>query len=397
MKTNCWLFLGTILATSAVAQVNTNVLPEIPAPASGATAPVAAETTNAVTHVKAPVHKKRVVKKISEPAVTLVPGPAKVIPPNLNVRGQAGLKGEVIAHLKKGETVDVLAQINLDKHTPDEPSQWAKIALPAGTKVWVSAHFVDATNNTVSVKRLNLRAGPGENYSVLGIVEQGAVVNQLSTKGNWIEIEAPSSAFAFVAAMYLDQSTTPAETVAKESTPPSAETTVATTETIPVPETNVTNPPAETAVATTETTPATNTAAPTTGAETPTATVEKPAETAATLTTTNTAEVDTNLPPPPPRIVSHEGYVRPSVSVVAPTYYELYDPVTGRAINYLYSSTTNLNLAIYNGSQIIVTGEEGLAARWAATPVLTIQRIYVISTNPPTTYQRVTSPRASQQ
>ena len=31
MKTNCWLILGTMLATTAVAQVNTNKLPEIPA------------------------------------------------------------------------------------------------------------------------------------------------------------------------------------------------------------------------------------------------------------------------------------------------------------------------------------------------------------------------------
>ncbi len=34
MKTNCWLILGTMLATTAVAQVNTNKLPEIPPPAA---------------------------------------------------------------------------------------------------------------------------------------------------------------------------------------------------------------------------------------------------------------------------------------------------------------------------------------------------------------------------
>ena len=92
--------------------------------------------------------------------------------------------------------------------------------------------------------------------------------------------------------------------------------------------------------------------------------------------------VDTN--PPPPRIVTHEGYVRPSVSIVAPTYYELYDVTTGNAINYLFSPTTNLNVGRYNGYQIVVTGEEGLEARWKDTPVLTIQKIYVTSTNAPT-------------
>ena len=102
----------------------------------------------------------------------------------------------------------------------------------------------------------------------------------------------------------------------------------------------------------------------------------------AVLPDTNAAPVvDTN--PPPPRIVSHEGYVRSSVSIVAPTYFELYDPVNGKAINYLYSTTTNLNLSRYNGLQIIVTGEEGLDARWKDTPVLTVQKIYVLSTNAP--------------
>ena len=77
--------------------------------------------------------------------------------------------------------------------------------------------------------------------------------------------------------------------------------------------------------------------------------------------------------------MTHEGWVRSSVSPVAPTYFELYDPTTGNAINYLYSTTTNLNLSYYNGLQIVVTGEEGLDARWHDTPVLTVQRIYVLS------------------
>ena len=93
-------------------------------------------------------------------------------------------------------------------------------------------------------------------------------------------------------------------------------------------------------------------------------------------------EVDTNLPPPPPRVVSHEGTVRSSVSPVAPTYFELYDPASGNAINYLYTTSTNLDLSRYVGLHITVTGEEGLDARWKDTPVLTIQKIYVLSGEP---------------
>jgi hypothetical protein len=91
-------------------------------------------------------------------------------------------------------------------------------------------------------------------------------------------------------------------------------------------------------------------------------------------------ETDTNLPPPPPRIVTHEGTVRHSVSLVAPTYFELYDPSSNLAINYLYTSSTNLNLNRYNGKHIAVTGEEGMDVRWKDTPVLTIKKIEVLPT-----------------
>jgi hypothetical protein len=103
-----------------------------------------------------------------------------------------------------------------------------------------------------------------------------------------------------------------------------------------------------------------------------------------------TANADANLPP---RVVTHDGFVRSSVSIVAPTYYELYDPTTMNAIDYLHSTTTNLDLSRYDGFQIIVTGEEGMDSRWKDTPVLTVQRIYVVSSNVAPT-QILKSPRA---
>ena len=385
MKTNCWLVLGMMFATTAVAQVNTNKLPEIPAPASVTTpAPaVAVPSPNAVTPVvKKPAakHKKKIVKKISEPSVALIAGPATVVSANLNIRGQAGLKGEVVGHLKAGDTVTVIAQINLDKHAADEPAQWAKIALSSGTKVWVDSKYVDAATKTVSARKLNLRAGPGENYSVLGIIEKGTPVSEVAAKGDWSQIETPTNAFAFVAAMYLKQEAVPAAEPTNAAPAP-VETPVVVT---PPPTTNtvaeaapiVTQPPVA---------PVADTNQPVSAATNAPAVADTNAPVIAV--------VDTN--PPPPRVVSHEGYVRSSMSIVAPTAYELYDADSGNAINYLYSPSTNLDLSRYNTYQIIVTGEEGISPRWQDTPVLTIQKIYVVSTNPPAGFRRVASPHAS--
>jgi hypothetical protein len=113
-------------------------------------------------------------------------------------------------------------------------------------------------------------------------------------------------------------------------------------------------------------------------------------------TNTVAPEVDTNLPPPPPRVVTHEGVVRHVGSIIAPTDYELYDPKTDENIDYLFTTAPNLDLSRYDGMRIIVTGEEGLAERWKDTPVLTIQRILVIDTNAvPQSINR--SPRATEQ
>jgi uncharacterized protein YgiM (DUF1202 family) len=416
MKINYYLMLGAMVAVSAVAQNNNNPMPSLPPPAgTEQLTPAPLEPSPAATETNAPVkkssvkHHKKSAKKaaakskakaaaekpaFSESTVTLAPGIAEVFVSNLNVRGQAGLKGEVVAHLQKGDTVTVLSQINLDTHKADEPAQWAKIALPSDSPVWVRSSFINEADKTVSPKKLNLRAGPSEDYSVVGVLDRGTVVNELGSKGEWIKIAAPTNSFGFVAAMYLKQEASgnvPGNPSPSTETGLTADTnnlpTTPTTVPEPAPIMNQTPPPAETLPP-----PPANTSSllpPPIGSQNANA-----PEPSAASQPPIPAPADTNLLPPPPRIVTHEGYVRDSISLVAPTYYELYSPSTDRAIDYLHSTSTNLDLSRYNGFQIIVTGEEGLDARWKDTPVLTIQRIYVVSTNKPVV-PILKSPRAS--
>ncbi len=356
-----------LVATGAVAQNNTNPLPPIPAPAiapAAEPAPVAPAVAPAAEPVKkvAPAKPKKIKRAaLKEPTVALMPGAAEVAVENLNVRGQAGLKGEAIAHLKKGDVVAVLSQINLEKHETGEPAQWAKIALPASTKTWIHTSFIDAATKTVVPKKLNLRAGPGENFSVLGVIEHGAVVKEITTKGAWTQIEPPENAYGFVAAMYLKQ--TASGTTVAANVPPSTETT-------PIPMAM----PAPTPTPVPDAAPIVTEPAP------PAPVAAQPTAAAPEVVDPNAAPiVDTN--PPPPRIVSHEGVVRHVDSIIAPTAYVLYDPATGKEINYLHTTAASLDISRYSGMRIVVTGEEGLAKRWNETPVLTIQRIVVLDTN----------------
>ncbi len=388
MKRNCWLIFAALLSIESIAQQATNPTPPAPvatpaaAPAvTNVPAPVTSSTnapTTASTEKKGSGKKKAATtastKKKAEElrTVPLIGGPATVVANNVNVRGRAGLKGEVIGRLTKGQSVIVLEEILLSKSGPDEPSAWAKIQLPASIHVWINGNFLEGTNKTVRPKRLNVRGGPGENYSVVGTLKRGDAVKEVNTKGEWLEVEPPADAFAFVAAQYLRQEPGTAPEIAAVT--PS--TIVATNEPIPtpttVPETTPVVPPS---------------AAPAIPAPAnPSPAIPAPSETNTVPTTAATS--DTNAAPSavsekeeeplPPRIVQREGIVRGTVSIQAPTKFELVSPDNGRAINYLHTTARDLDLARYKGFRIVVTGEEALDERWRNTPVITIQRIQVL-------------------
>jgi uncharacterized protein YgiM (DUF1202 family) len=376
MKKNLWIVFVAAMTTTLLAQ-DTNTGAPVPQPVpetAPATPPPATEMppaqptpaveapTNAPakpaksTKKKTPAKSTKTAKKATthKPAaelksVPLVPGPAVVSANHVNVRSKAGLVGEIITRMTNGEPVTVIEEVNLKNSGPEEPSAWAKIALPADAHLWVKSSYLDA-NNTVIPSKLKLRAGPGENYGVAGILSKGETVHTVTTKNDWTQIEAPANSYAFIAAAYLTQSP---EAIA--ATTPTTQATLTDTNAIAAPSTN------EIAMATTETNQAT--------AETNQATVDTNQ-----ITTVEAAPT----PPPPPRIVSHEGIVRATASIQAPTRFELISLDTHRAINYLYPPTPALDMSRYKGMHIIVTGEEGLDERWKNTPVITVQKIQVL-------------------
>ncbi|MGO8675544.1 MAG: SH3 domain-containing protein [Limisphaerales bacterium] len=415
---NLWLLCGMTFSTALLAQQATNSpgtgAIETPAPAPAATTPAgpgseappavsAAAPTNAPaaktpkkqtarnesgkkksgkkTPNKTATHRAAVASSAELRTVPLVAGPAVVAANHVNVRAQAKLHSEVIGHLSKGEAVTVIEEVVQNKSAPDEPSAWAKITLPPGAHVWVKSAYIDPAAKNVKATRLNLRAGPGENYSVLGRLVSGETVKELTTKGDWTEIEPPASAFAFVAAQFLKQgeAAPAATTVAAAPTAPAT-----TAPTAPAPETAAAAPvqaPPATAPAPTAP-PAVETPVP---APTPPAATapETTAPTTAAAATPPTAAPETTPQEPlPPRVVLREGVVRGMTSIQAPSDFALISPDNGKTMDYLYTTSKELDLRRYKGLRIIVTGQEGLDERWGHTPVLTIQKIEVLSEPP---------------
>lgn len=337
MKKNGWMILSVaLLAVTLVARGDGQLESAAPAKKTVKKAKPAAEAKPAA---------------FVEKPIVLSPGAATIAGKNVNVRGKASFKGEVITKLQNGDAVTVIEQVILSKPKAGEPSQWAKITLPASVHVWVHNSYITA-EKTVKPKKLNVRTGAGENYSVVGTLEQGTAVKEISTKGNWTEIEAPVSAFAFVAATFVQQdaSATAVSPVVSIQPPDATQTTVSNETPAIAATTDVTNTNANSE---------------------PIPDVVQDASSA-------------TAPPPVieeiwvPRTVSHEGVVKPTVSIQAPTKFGLHSVENGKLINYLYSPTAQLEMSRYEGRHIIVSGQEGLDERWLNTPVLTIQKIYVV-------------------
>ena len=78
------------------------------------------------------------------------------------------------------------------------------------------------------------------------------------------------------------------------------------------------------------------------------------------------------------KVVNREGILKGSVSIQAPTYFELRSLDTGRTINYVFSPSTNLVLKQYKGKRIVVTGEELLDERWQNTPVIIVDALQTV-------------------
>ena len=350
------------------------------------------------------------------------PKSGKVTADRVNVRARASLIGERVTQLRKEDTVTVLATVKIDPPKEGEPAEWLKIAMPAGGQTWVHMAFVK--EGKVTANKLNVRAGGSERFSIVAHLAKDDEVKEKRTSGDWIEIEHPEGAHAFVAASFVEIGGV-AETVEEEKTESTEN-----RETTEVTETTETTEESTEKVEETneETTEVTET------------TEEKPANTESIEETTKTTEApttndmpdvpepevvvveegaDTNKPPagnpedaeeikpdpapvttkkelpvPPPRIVTREGKIKRRFfrSPRAPSRYELVDE-KGRTLNYLFSSDeTPLKVAddeeepitferlmnMLRNRKVILTGVEAVDPRWPSLPLLDVRTLKTV-------------------
>ena len=294
----------------------------------------------------------------------------------VNVRAKASIQSEVITQLHKGETVSILEEI-----IPPAPvrggssNSWFKIAMPANTPVWVNSSHIDAASKTVSVRRLNVRGGAGENFSVLGTLEKGAAIKEIRTVGDWMEIEAPTNTFGFVSTEFVVRSSPP------PPTPPAPAASQPVVEKLPVkevdpapvetvPRVHVSVPPTVAA----QTAPKPPVEQPTPPPPLPVASTPVPPAPIATPVVPGATREE----PLPRRTVSREGIVKRTFSIQAPGDHQLVSVDNGKTLNYLVTRKLGFSMEGFGGRKIVVTGEELVDKRWPNTPIIEVETFRIV-------------------
>jgi hypothetical protein len=109
----------------------------------------------------------------------------------VNLRARPDLNSEVVAQVNTGDRLAVISM------RPD----WVEIVPPDSVDVWAYREFIK--DGMVTVDRLNLRAGPGINFSIVGSVANGQTVTTRGQFGEWVKV-APVNASLWISREFVE-------------------------------------------------------------------------------------------------------------------------------------------------------------------------------------------------
>lgn len=109
-----------------------------------------------------------------------------------NVRAGDNINFESLCQLKEGDSVKVVGK----------RYSWVKIELPKAAHLYIKNDYVELASKgneaLVTVVDVNLRAGPGTNYPILGEISNPDKVTVISEVDGWYEIEPPHGATGWI-------------------------------------------------------------------------------------------------------------------------------------------------------------------------------------------------------
>ena len=121
---------------------------------------------------------------------------AEVTTDQVNVRSGQSSNFERLCQLDKGDEVIVIAR----------EFSWFKIQLPPSAKSFVSKNYVQRLSETVggiTADRVNIRAGAGIHFTVLGKLAKGEQIVILEELDEWYRIQPVTKSYGWVSDEFL--------------------------------------------------------------------------------------------------------------------------------------------------------------------------------------------------
>ncbi len=128
-------------------------------------------------------------------------GTVKISSGYLNVRSSASTGAAKVASLKKGSHVTLISQ----------SGSWWKVEYAKGKYGFCHSDYITPVSGSpvtvaTSSSGLNVRSGPGTNYSKTASLAKGETVIRLSTSGSWSKVLYNGTKLGYVSSQYLSAS-----------------------------------------------------------------------------------------------------------------------------------------------------------------------------------------------
>ncbi|MBI2441162.1 MAG: SH3 domain-containing protein [Lentisphaerae bacterium] len=118
----------------------------------------------------------------------------KVLKNNCNLRAKALATAEIVGQVSEN---DVLLARTIGE-------DWVEVVAPTNAEVWVLGDYVK--EGLINCRqKVNVRAGPGINFSVVGQLADGQAVERRGSHADWIKIAPPAVCSVWIARSLVEE------------------------------------------------------------------------------------------------------------------------------------------------------------------------------------------------
>jgi len=142
---------------------------------------------------------------------------AEVTKEGVNIRSGANINFESLYQTKKGERLIIKSK----------SYDWYKVVLPKGVTCFISIKYVKMQGDNsgiLTADRVNIRAKPGENFTIIGQARQGDILNITGRSDGWYSISPLDNCYGWIHEKFVKFSAPFSEEAAKNllktETPP---------------------------------------------------------------------------------------------------------------------------------------------------------------------------------